>query len=81
MLGIEVKIIDTSNRSFPTSGEPTKQRTWPKFFPTQEELEILQTEKARLEGELKGAEKDQTRLEKKLEETEQKFQSNQKTDT
>jgi len=41
MLGIEVKIIDMSDRSFPTPGELTKQRTWPKIFPTQEELEIL----------------------------------------
>jgi len=46
----------------------------------QEELETLRAEKARLEGELRGAEKDQTRLEKKLGETEQGLQSNQKAE-
>ncbi|PWU06726.1 MAG: hypothetical protein C5B43_01375 [Verrucomicrobia bacterium] len=46
----------------------------------QEELEILRAEKARLEGELRGAEKNQTRLEKKLGETEQELQSNQKAE-
>jgi hypothetical protein len=46
----------------------------------QEELEVLRAEKTRLEGELRGAEKNQTRLEKKLGETEQEMQTNQKTE-
>ncbi|CAJ0830053.1 11788_t:CDS:2 [Entrophospora sp. SA101] len=46
----------------------------------QEELETLRAEKARLEGELRGAEKDQTRLENKLGETEQELQTNQKAE-
>ncbi|RHZ35998.1 hypothetical protein [endosymbiont GvMRE of Glomus versiforme] len=46
----------------------------------QEELEALRAEKARLEGELRGAEKSQTRLEQKLGETEQELQTNQKAE-